>query len=102
MGDVYKALSDPTRREILRLLRNSDMNASEIADKFELSKPTMSGHFNILKEAELVVTERKGTTITYSLNASVFEETMGKILDFFRVGLPEENKHFDTENVETE
>ena len=74
MTEVLQALSDPTRREILRLLRRRDLSAGEIADRFPLAKSTLSGHFNVLKRAGLVVTERRGTTILYSLNASALEQ----------------------------
>lgn len=76
MTEVLQALADPTRREILRLLRKGDRSAGEIADRFPLAKSTLSGHFNVLKRAGLVVTERRGTTILYSLNLSAFEETL--------------------------
>ena len=74
MTEVLQALADPTRREILRLLRKRDLSAGEIADRFPLAKSTLSGHFNVLKRAGLVVTERRGTTILYSLNASALEQ----------------------------
>lgn len=102
MSDVFKALSDPTRREILRLLKKREMTAGEIAEQFDLSRPTLSGHFNILKQANLVITDKKRTTITYSLNVSVFEETMGAILDFFNIGHPAETPDGPTENVNGE
>ena len=81
MTEVLQALADPTRREILRLLRKRDMTAGEIADRFPLAKSTLSGHFNTLKRAGLVVTERRGTTILYSLNASVLEQTAAGLYD---------------------
>ena len=74
MTEVLQALADPTRREILRLLRRRDLSAGEIAERFPLAKSTLSGHFNVLKRAGLVVTERQGTTILYSLNASALEQ----------------------------
>jgi len=74
MTEVLQALADPTRREILRLLRKRDLSAGEIAERFPLAKSTLSGHFNVLKRAGLVVTERRGTTILYSLNASALEQ----------------------------
>ena len=76
IDDVFRALSDPTRREILRLLRSRDMTAGEIAERFPLAKSTLSGHFNVLKQAGLVVTERTGTTIVYSLSVSAPEELL--------------------------
>lgn len=76
IDDVYKALSDPTRRKILALLRDRDMTAGELAEHFELAKPTLSGHFAVLKAAGLVDGDRQGTTITYRLRISVLEEAM--------------------------
>jgi DNA-binding transcriptional ArsR family regulator len=78
---VFRALADPTRRQILRLLRERDLSAGEIADRFPQSKSTLSGHFAVLKGAGLVVTERKGTSIVYSLNLSVFEEAISGLFD---------------------
>jgi ArsR family transcriptional regulator len=79
--EIFQALSDPTRREILRLLRGRDMSAGEIADKFTLAKSTLSGHFATLRHAGLIVSERHGTTIVYSLNLSVAEETMAAVVE---------------------
>ncbi len=78
---AFRALADPTRREILRLLRARDLTAGEISESFPLSKSTLSGHFNVLKGAGLVVTERRGTSIVYSLNLSVFEEALAGLLE---------------------
>lgn len=76
MSDVFKALSDPTRRKILELLKEKERSAGEIADHFDLSKPTLSQHFAVLSEANLVWRDRRGTTIIYSLNISVLEEAL--------------------------
>jgi DNA-binding transcriptional ArsR family regulator len=76
MDVVFKALADPTRRRILELLRRREMTAGEIADHFTLAKPTLSGHFAVLREADLVASERSGTTITYRLNLSVLEDAL--------------------------
>ena len=81
MNEVFRALGDPTRREILRLLKRSDMTAGELAERFPLAKSTLSGHFNVLRHARLIVSERRGTTILYSLNLSAFEEAMSAVLD---------------------
>ena len=81
VGDVFRALSDPTRREILRLLRQRDMSAGEIAAEFPLARSTLSGHYNVLKHAGLIVPERHGTSIVYSLNASAFEEALAALID---------------------
>ncbi len=86
MNAVFQALGDPTRREILRLLRKREMTAGELAEKFPLAKSTLSGHFSILKNAGLVVAEKNGTSIVYSLNLSVVEQTMTAVMDLFEVG----------------
>ena len=88
INDVFKALSDPTRREILRMLRSRDMTAGEIADRFPLNKSTLSGHFNVLRYAGLIVSEKRGTTVLYSLNVSAFEEAMETVMEHFKVGAP--------------
>ena len=79
--DVFAALSNPVRRDILALLRDGDRTAGEIAAHFKLTKPTLSGHFSVLKEAGLVLTERRGTQILYSLNLSLLE---GALLGLMR------------------
>jgi len=76
MNEVFEALAHPVRREILRLLRKKAMSAGELAEHFSIAKPTLSGHFAVLKNADLVTTERNGTTIIYRLNLSVMEETL--------------------------
>jgi ArsR family transcriptional regulator len=86
MNAAFQALSDPTRREILRLLRKREMTAGEIAEKFPLAKSTLSGHFNILKHAGLVVAEKNGTSVVYSLNVSVVEQTLATVMELFEVG----------------
>lgn len=83
MNDVFKALSDPTRRKILELLREQNMTAGELAEHFDLSKPTLSKHFNVLSEAELVWRDRQGTSIIYSLNVSVLEEALWGFMERF-------------------
>lgn len=74
MNSLFKALNDPTRRKILDLLKERDMTAGEIAEVFEISKPSISHHLDILKQAGLVTTERDGQFITYSLDTTVLEE----------------------------
>ena len=76
MDKVFKAMADPTRRRILELLREREMTAGELAAQFELAKPTLSGHFAVLREAELVTSEKTGTSITYRLNISVLEQAL--------------------------
>lgn len=80
INDVFRALGDPTRREILGQLRRRDMTAGELSECFPLARSTLSGHFNVLRAAGLIVSERQGTTIVYSLNVSVFEEGMAAVL----------------------
>ena len=74
---TFKALSDGTRREILRLLSSGDLTAGEIADRFAISKPSISHHLSVLKQAGLVFDERHGQNIVYSLNTTVFQEVLG-------------------------
>lgn len=85
MNRVYQALSDPTRRRILELLRTRDMTAGELAEHFALAKPTLSGHFAVLKEADLIHGDKVGTTITYRLNVSVLEEALLALLSVFKL-----------------
>jgi ArsR family transcriptional regulator, arsenate/arsenite/antimonite-responsive transcriptional repressor len=86
LHDAFQALADPTRREILRLLKRREMSAGEIADRFALAKSTLSAHFAVLKGAGLILAEKQGTTITYSLNVSAFEDTLAAVLELFQVG----------------
>src|SRR4029453_16317415 len=88
LSRVFKALSHPTRRAILRLLRDGPLNAGEIADHFDLSKPTLTGHFHALRDADLVDVQRRGTTMIYRLNASVLEEALLESLDAFGLTAP--------------
>lgn len=80
MSDVFGALAHPVRRKILKLLRDGPMSAGDLAAHFDLAKPTLSGHFTVLKAADLVTSERKGTTILYRLNMSVLEEAMAALM----------------------
>ena len=81
-NDAFKALADPTRRKILELLAVKDMNAGEIADYFNISKPSISHHLNILKNADLIFDERQGQNIMYSLNTSIFQDLVKWFFDF--------------------
>ncbi len=80
---LFKALADPTRRQILKRLRRGSATAGEIADDFDMSKPSLSHHFNVLKDAELLRNERRGQHIVYSINTTVFEDAAGLLLDLF-------------------
>ena len=86
MNLVFKALADPTRRKVLELLRRRPMTAGELADQFEVSRPTMSAHFNVLKEAGLIDAVKQGTTITYRLQLSVLEEALLGFGQMFGIG----------------
>ncbi|HHX59456.1 MAG TPA: winged helix-turn-helix transcriptional regulator [Epulopiscium sp.] len=83
MSKVFKALSDETRRSILKLLNSTDMNAGEISEHFDMSKPSISKHLDILREAELVSSEKRGQFVIYSINTSVLQEVLGDFLDLF-------------------
>lgn len=76
MNAVFKALADPTRRKVLELLRKKPMTAGELADQFPVSRPTMSAHFAVLREADLIEAIKIGTTITYQLKLSVLEDAL--------------------------
>lgn len=86
MNLVFKALSDPTRRRILQLLRERPMTAGEIATHFDIAKPTLSAHFAVLREADLVEGEKAGTSITYSLKLSVLEDALLSFAETVGVG----------------
>ena len=80
-NDAFKALADPTRREILRLLRRGEMTAGELAQRFDTTKPTLSHHFAVLKDADLVTARRAGQTIWYALNTTVLEDVVAWAID---------------------
>lgn len=77
---VFEALSHPVRRRILALLKGGPRSAGELAAHFDLTKPTLSVHFNKLKQAELVAVERRGTSLIYHLNTSILEEALAGLL----------------------
>jgi DNA-binding transcriptional ArsR family regulator len=76
MNKIFKAISDPTRRQVLALLRSGPLTAGELADHFDVSKPTMSAHFSILREADLIDSSKQGKTVVYCLKLSVLEEAL--------------------------
>jgi DNA-binding transcriptional ArsR family regulator len=78
---LLKGLDDPTRRKIIELLKKRDMTAGEIADHFNMSKPSISHHLDLLKQAKVIVGVKEGQFITYSLNTTVFDELVKWILD---------------------
>jgi DNA-binding transcriptional ArsR family regulator len=80
MNAVFKALNDSTRRKIIELLKDKDLNAGEIATHFNISKPSISHHLDILKRANLVTGEKKGQFVTYSLNTTIMEDIISWIL----------------------
>ena len=82
MNSVFKALNDKTRRDILELLKEGDKTAGEIADHFNFSKPTISHHLDLLRQAELIVSEKQGQFISYSLNTTVVDELLKWVLQF--------------------
>ena len=86
MNKVFKALADPSRRRILELLRERPMSAGEIAEYFTVAKPTLSAHFAVLREADLVESEKHGTTIIYRLRISVLEDALLAFADTFGIG----------------
>ena len=88
MNRVFKALADPTRRRVLELLRERPMTAGELSDHFDVSKPTMSAHFAVLREADLVESHKSGVTVTYRLKLSVLEDALLGFSQAFGIGAP--------------
>ena len=84
LSGTMQALSDPTRRKILEMLKKKDMAAGEIGRNFNITLPSLSHHLNTLKQADLVTSERQGQEIIYSLNLSVFEEVAETLVKFFK------------------
>ncbi len=82
-NEVFRALADPTRREILRLLRQGELSAGQLAQHFDMSKPSMSHHFSLLKQADLVTTRRDGQQILYALNTTVMQDLAVVLWDLF-------------------
>lgn len=80
MNSLFKALNDETRRQIIELLKEKDMNAGEIAERFNISRPSISHHLDILRQADLVTSEKKGRFVEYSLNTTILEDLVNWIL----------------------
>jgi ArsR family transcriptional regulator, arsenate/arsenite/antimonite-responsive transcriptional repressor len=85
VSNVFRALADPTRRKVLTLLRAGPLSAGELASHFEVSKATMSAHFSVLREADLVTSSKNGTTVSYYLNLSVLEEALLEFAQLFGI-----------------
>lgn len=100
LGNVYKALADPTRRQVLQLLQTRDMSAGELAEHFTSAWPTLSRHFAVLREADLIQGEKRGASIIYSLNVSVLEEALLGMMEMFQIDLRDRiyEKQFDEVN----
>ena len=82
MNNLFKALNDPTRRSILEMLKKKDMTAGEIADQFNISKPSISHHLDLLKQADLLVAVKEGQFIFYSINTTVMDEIVQLLMQF--------------------
>ncbi len=81
MNKVFKALADPTRRKILQLLNQGEMNAGDLASHFPISAPSMSHHSNVLRSADLITQRREGQQLFYTLNTTVFQEVIAALMD---------------------
>ena len=93
MDSAFKALADPTRREILKLLRKGPRTSGEIAEQFETAWPTISRHLGVLRDAGLILSERRGQQIVYELNTTVFNDVVEQLLDWVRPGPRSGRKH---------
>ena len=83
-NQLFKALADPTRREILRLLSHNEMTAGELAERFDMTKPSMSHHFTVLKDAELIRSRREGQQIWYSVDTTVVQDLLAWAMDLLQ------------------
>lgn len=90
MTSLFYALDNPIRREIIEMLKWNSMSAGEIASHFAISAPSVSRHLDVLKKADIIVAERRGTTLLYSLNLSVLQESLMEIIKLLRVDEKEE------------
>ncbi|WP_097126059.1 autorepressor SdpR family transcription factor [Spirosoma fluviale] len=87
MNNLFKALNDSTRRQILDLLRGGDMNAGEIAERFDMSKPSISHHLDLLRQSGLVEATKQGQFVNYSLNTTVLDELLAWLISFQKADL---------------
>jgi|SRR5579872_1204995 len=85
---VYKALADPTRRAILRLLRDREMTAGQLGERFAIRAPSMSHHFNVLKQADLIFVRREGQQLYYALNTTVFQDLIAALMEIWSTDAP--------------
>lgn len=92
MSDVFRALADPTRREILRLLRDGPKTSGQIAERFPTSWPTISRHLAVLRDAGLILSQRHGQQIDYELNTTVFEDVIQYLMEWTRPGPEDEGE----------
>ncbi|ADB38321.1 autorepressor SdpR family transcription factor [Spirosoma linguale] len=88
MNNLFKALNDPTRRQILDLLRGGDMNAGEIAERFDMTKPSISHHLDLLRQSGLVEATKQGQFINYTLNTTVLDELLAWLMSFQKTDAP--------------
>ena len=101
MSGVFKALSDPTRRRVLQLLRKGPLSAGELSDQFAVSKPTMSAHFAVLREADLVHAEKSGKSVVYHLKLSVLEDALLGFAHTFGLGTSDDAPALTLKEKET-
>lgn len=92
MNALFKALQDETRRSMLNMLKERDMTAGEIGERFAMSKPSVSYHLDILRQAALVSSRKEGQYVTYSLETTVLDESLGWLMDLLKPGKKNENK----------
>ncbi|GAB4017503.1 winged helix-turn-helix transcriptional regulator [Spirosoma sp. KCTC 42546] len=88
MNNLFKALNDPTRRQILDLLRGGDLNAGEIAERFDMTKPSISHHLDLLRQAGLVEATKQGQFINYTLNTTVLDDLLAWLISFQKTDAP--------------
>jgi DNA-binding transcriptional ArsR family regulator len=100
LSETLQALSDPTRRQIIRLLNEKDLTAGQIATNFDMSAPSVSHHLNVLKGADLIRAERQGQTLVYSLNATVVQEFLYELMGALSVGQPRKPRKLRTSGKE--
>ena len=86
MNDLFKALSDPSRRKIIQLLKEGDLTAGEIADHSDMAKPSISHHLNLLKQANLVLSQKQGQNVIYSLNTTTLQDALSFFFDLINKG----------------